>query len=96
MSSTARLIRREGDTTGLPSYARSHLRASVSFNPAILADPSAPPDTITLTADGLRDPVDPRVRMRADADRLRHRADRARHRADRLTALASRHAARCR
>lgn len=93
---SARLIRRPVDTTGLPSYARPHLRASLSFNPAILADPSAPPDTITLTAEGLREPVDPRVRMRADADRLRHRADRARHRADRLTALAARHAANCR
>jgi len=91
---TAILQRREVQTTGLPSYARAHLQASISFNPSLLADPSAIPATITITADGLRDPVSPRQRLTVRARHAHNRAIHARQCADRLTAVADAHAAR--
>ena len=91
---TAILQRREVQTTGLPSYARAHLQASISFNPSLLADPTALPATITITADGLRDPVTPRDRLTARAQHAHNRAIITRQHADRLHAVAERHAAR--
>jgi hypothetical protein len=88
--------RRTVPTTGLPSYARAHLRSSIAINPRLFAEGADPPARLTVTADGLRVPVDPQDPgiLAAHAYAAQQRAETARQRARDLTGIADRHAAR--
>ena len=88
--------RREVDTTGLPSYARAHLKSSIALNQRLFCDEADPPARLTVTADGLRVPVDPQDPsiLAAHAHAAQQRAETARRRARDLTGIADRHAAR--
>jgi hypothetical protein len=88
--------RREVDTTGLPSYARAHLKSSIAINPRLFIEGADPPARLTVTADGLRVPVDPHdpTRLAERAHTARDRAEKARARASELVRIADRHAAR--
>lgn len=91
--STAVLHRRTSDGI-LIAYARSHLRASVSLSPQIFAEGITPPDHLTLTADGLREPISPHDQQAARVVRCRARAESAQTLARQYQAVAARHEAR--
>ena len=91
---TAIFHRRTVPTTGLPSYARPHLRSSLALNTRLFLDEAEPPSRLTVTADGLRTPIDPHDSLAAHADAAQQRAETAQRRARALTGIADRHAAR--
>ena len=93
---SVRMTRRDVVTTGLVTYSRLHLKASIAFNKRIFADGVSPPASLLIATEGLRVPVEhdePR-RLAERAHRAREKAHRARERADHLAGVANRHAQR--
>ena len=88
------VIHRRANAGQLIAYARPQLRASVSVSQRLFVDGATVPDSLTLTADGLRVPVSPQERQAAKAATARARADAAQAVALANQRVADRHDAR--
>ena len=94
MSDPVVIYRRSGSGGELIAYARPHLRASVSCNKSIFVDGVSVPDTLTLTAEGLRVPISPHDQQVDKVARARALAETAHTLALTYQRVASRHEAR--
>ena len=94
MSDQVVIYRREGSAGELIAFARPHLRASVSCNKSLFVEGVSVPDTLTLTAEGLRVPVSPQDVQAAKVARVRALAENAQTLALTYHGVASRHEAR--
>ena len=88
---TTKTLHRRVTSGGLIAYARPHLRASVSLNLSLFVDGAAVPDTITVTATGLREPISPWDQQKAKVAALRARATHAQICAEEYARIATRH-----
>ena len=94
MSDPVVIYRRAGSAGELIAYARPHLRASVSCNKSLFAEGVSVPDTLTLTAEGLRVPISPHDQQVAKVARARTLAENAHTLAVTYQRVAARHEAR--
>jgi hypothetical protein len=94
MSDPVVIYRREGSAGELIAFARPYLRASVSCNKSLFAEGVRVPDTLTLTAEGLRTPISPHDVQAAKVARVRALAENAQTLALTYQRVASRHEAR--
>ena len=94
MSEAVVIYRREGSAGELIAYARPHLRASLSCNKSLFSEGVSVPDTLTLTAAGLRAPISPHDQQTAKVARARTLAENAHTLATTYARVAARHEAR--
>jgi hypothetical protein len=94
MSDPVVIYRREGSAGELIAFARPHLRASVSCNKSLFAEGVSVPDTLTLTAEGLREPISPHDVQAAKVARAHMLAENAHALALTYQRIATRHEAR--
>ena len=91
---TAVIYRHDGSAGELIAFARPHLRASLRINKSLFAEGARVPDTLTLTAEGLREPISPHDVQAAKVARVRALAENAQTLALTYHGVASRHEAR--